>query len=132
MPAVVFGVTAAGARRFALRVLQLIFGDFVLDALARTLRHRGSAVALRPKEFGLLLLLVSSQGAAVSKDSIVEAVWKHADVSDAAITQNVYRLRKILAARDPHTGHIAAVPGVGYRFVPPVATRSVPGHNRHS
>lgn len=115
---------AAGHRRTPICVLQcalsqILFGDFVIDVPARTLRHRRALVTLRPKEFKLLLVLATSQGSPVSKDAIFEVVWKSAEVTDAALTQCMYRLRQTLARYDPDTDHIATVPGWGYRFDPP-------------
>lgn len=47
------------------RVLR--FGDVEVDAGARTVRRRGRLVELAPKELDLLLALLNSRGAAVSR-----------------------------------------------------------------
>lgn len=95
---------------------QIVFGDFVLDVPGRRLRHRSTLVRIRPKEFDLLLLLALARGAAVSKDAIIDVVWQSEEVSDSAITQSIYRLRRTLARHDPQGDHIATIPGRGYRF----------------
>ncbi|HEV3155657.1 MAG TPA: winged helix-turn-helix domain-containing protein [Candidatus Baltobacteraceae bacterium] len=95
---------------------QILFGDFVLNVSERTLHHRRALVVLRPKEFDLLLLLASFRGAIVRKTEIMDVVWGDAEVSDAALTQCMHRLRRTLAVHDPHTQHVVTIQGLGYRL----------------
>src|SRR5512140_2063041 len=51
------------------------FGPFELDAEARALRHGGDVIALRPRPFDLLRVLLESAGRLVSKDELLQRVW---------------------------------------------------------
>ena len=93
------------------------FGGFELDVRSRMLFHGGRPVAVRPREFDLLVLLARCAGSLVTKDEIVSSVWCGSAVSDAALTQCVYRLRRTLAEYEPGVSHISAIPGRGYQFV---------------
>lgn len=94
----------------------LRFGGFTLDVAGRLLRYGARAVALTPKEFDLLAILVRRHGRLVSKADLVEQAWSDA-MSDAAIFQAIYRLRRTLARYDRRSEYVATVPGRGYQFV---------------
>jgi DNA-binding winged helix-turn-helix (wHTH) protein/Tfp pilus assembly protein PilF len=98
----------------------LRFGAFTLDIPARTLMHRGNLVVLTPKEFDVLAVLTLSRGSVVSKDDLIAHAWTREEITDAALFQTVYRLRRGLAQYDALTEYIITVPGRGYQFVAPV------------
>ncbi len=50
-------------------------GDLVIDAAEMRVRRAGKEIALTPKEYKLLELLVLSAGKTVSKQTIAEEVW---------------------------------------------------------
>ena len=52
--------------------------DLVLDTARRTAHRAGRPLALRPKEFGVLELLLSAQGRVVSSEELLERVWDEA------------------------------------------------------
>ncbi len=56
-------------------VSKLAVGDLVLDPAARQVTRGGTAVALTPTEFRFLEFLIRRAGRAVSRASIIEAVW---------------------------------------------------------
>ena len=92
------------------------FGDWRLDPAERLLVRQGEQIALTPKVFDTLALLVENAGSLVSKEDFMERVWPDAFVEDAVLTQNISQLRKVLG--DP--GAIETVPKKGYRFLKPV------------
>ena len=93
-----------------------VFGSFSLNARSRTLEHGGRSVALTPKAFEVLLLLIQHSGDVVSKDQLMRAVWPHSFVEESNLTQTVFMLRKALG-ETPQQRYILTVPGRGYRFV---------------
>ncbi len=91
----------------------LTHGDLELDTAQRLLTRRGEPVALRPKEFAVLELLLSAQGSVVSTEQILEHVWDDAtDPFTSTVRMTVSRLRSKLG--DPSV--IKTIPGVGYRI----------------
>ena len=97
---------------------QYEFGDWRLDPAERLLVRQGEQIALTPKVFDTLALLVENAGSLVSKEDFMERVWPEAFVEDAVLTQNISQLRKVLG--DPSA--IETVPKKGYRFLKPVKT----------
>ena len=51
------------------------FGDFVLDLDSRELLQGGQAVALAPKAYQLLEILVTNRPKALSKMALQERLW---------------------------------------------------------
>ena len=68
--------------------------DLVLDTAQRTAHRGGKPLALRPKEFGVLELLLSAQGRVVSPEELLERVWDEAaDPFTGAVKITISRLR---------------------------------------
>ena len=89
------------------------FGPFRLDPLKRVLLCSGEPVALTPKVFETLLVLVQNCGRTLSRDELMGLVWPDSFVEEGNLTQNISVLRKSL--RDGR--YIVTVPGRGYQFV---------------
>jgi DNA-binding response OmpR family regulator len=92
---------------------QLTHGDLRLDPARRLATRAGQRLALTPKEFAVLELLLSAQGAVVSAEQLLEKVWDEmADPFTTTVKATVNRLRAKLG--DPPV--IETVPGGGYRI----------------
>jgi len=73
-------------------------------------------------QFSLLALLYEKPGRVYSRDEIVAAVWPEEaaeGVSDETIDALVGRLRRRIAAVDPHHRYIVTVRGHGFKLVQP-------------
>ena len=93
------------------------FGDVEVNRAARTVKRRGNAVALRPKEFDLLIALVDRAGAVVSRADLLSAVWGyHQDVNTRTLDLHVSELRAKLEPNPAQPVHIITVRKTGYRF----------------
>jgi DNA-binding winged helix-turn-helix (wHTH) protein len=97
------------------------FDEFCADSLRRVLLREGEAVAITPKAFSILLVLLEKPGEVVSKEELIRRVWASAYVSDANITQNVSSLRKALGDRTGDRRYVVTIPGQGYCFAAPVS-----------
>ncbi len=95
----------------------LAFGEFVLDVANARLLRAGQPVALTPKPFAVLATLAQRPGELVSKDYLLDTVWRRRFVSDSAVKSVLSELRAVLGddARSPRW--IETVPARGYRFV---------------
>jgi two-component system KDP operon response regulator KdpE len=82
----------------------------------------GRVVALSPREFRILEVLVSRPGSLVTRGRILRAVWGEAYQEQGHyIHVYISQLRRKLAAADPEgalVDLIVAEPGVGYRVRP--------------
>ena len=91
------------------------FGQFRVDVVERVLLRDGEPVALTPKLFDILLLLVESNGHVVEKDRLMKEIWPDTFVEEGNLTQNISMLRKVLS--DDSHQYIQTLPRRGYRFV---------------
>ena len=96
------------------------FGDFVLDPANRTLRRGDAPIALNARYFDALALLVREHGRLVPKQRFFDEVWTGSVVTDAALTQCIKEIRRVLGddAADPR--FVRTVAGHGYSFIAPV------------
>ncbi len=96
------------------------FGSFRLDASRALLLRDGEPVALPPKAFETLLLLLREAGRVLKKEEFIAHIWPDCFVEEGNLTQNVFVLRKTLGEGPHDHRYIVTVPGQGYRFVAPV------------
>jgi DNA-binding winged helix-turn-helix (wHTH) protein/TolB-like protein len=92
------------------------FGPFRLEPDERLLRNGDQALALAPKYFDLLVLLVQNSGRLLTKDQIMETVWSGSIVEEANLTVAISAIRKTLAEKESGIQYIETVPKKGYRF----------------
>src|SRR5262252_6183979 len=94
-----------------------LFGEFTLDVDQRILLREGKPLALTPKVFETLLILVANSGRIMGKDELMRRLWPDTFVEEANLAFNIQRLRKSLSddARHPH--YIETVSRRGYRFI---------------
>jgi DNA-binding response OmpR family regulator len=84
-----------------------------LDPARREVTRDGRPVALAPKEFAVLEVLMRADGAAVSAEQLLEKAWdENADPFTNVVRVTVMTLRRRLG--EPQV--ITTVPGAGYRI----------------
>jgi DNA-binding response OmpR family regulator len=91
----------------------LVHGDLELDSARHKVTRAGKPIALSPKEFAVLELLLGAEGAVVSSEQMLERAWDDAvDPFTNTVRMTVSRLRAKLG--DPPV--IETVTPVGYRI----------------
>jgi DNA-binding winged helix-turn-helix (wHTH) protein/TolB-like protein/tetratricopeptide (TPR) repeat protein len=93
------------------------FGAFQLDPPERLLRYDGQPVALTPKAFDLLLILVERSGHLIEKEELLRIVWRDSFVEEGNLAVTVSLLRKVLNDDRGQHRYIETVSKKGYRFV---------------
>ncbi len=81
-------------KRFSYGHMEHHFADCTLDDARLTLTRGGSKVAVEPKVFDLIHLLVRNAGDLVTRDRMVEEVWDGRVVSESAISACIAGARK--------------------------------------
>ena len=90
------------------------FGPFRLEPNERRLLRGDEIVALTPRAFDTLHLLVRNNGHLLAKDDLIRMLWPDTFVEEGSLSNNIFLLRKALGD-DPE--YIETVPRRGYRFV---------------
>jgi DNA-binding winged helix-turn-helix (wHTH) protein/tetratricopeptide (TPR) repeat protein len=96
------------------------FKSFTLKPAERQLFDRDTQVALSPKAFDMLTLLVVNAGHLVTKEELLEKIWAESFVEEANLARIVHTIRKALGEDENGNKFIETVPTKGYRFVPEV------------
>ncbi len=91
------------------------FAGFELDQGRAELRKPGGEVVnLRPKTFALLALFAANPGRILSKQELMEAVWRNVHVGDDSLFQCIREIRAALD--DDDRAIVKLVSGRGYLF----------------
>ena len=90
------------------------FGPFRLDPSERKLWRGNEEVALTPKAFDTLYLLVRNSGRVLEKDELITILWPNTFVEEGSLSNHIFLLRKALGE---NLSFIETVPRRGYRFV---------------
>jgi DNA-binding winged helix-turn-helix (wHTH) protein/pimeloyl-ACP methyl ester carboxylesterase len=103
-----------------------IFGQFRLDLTKRLLFEGDEIIALTPKSFDTLLVLVENRGSVLSKDELMRLVWPDQFVEENNLAQNIHLVRKLLRDGTGEARYIETIPKRGYRFVAQVEALEEP------
>ena len=109
------GVNGSGGHTVSEPVVA--FGPFQLLAEQRLLLENGKPVALGSRALDILLALVESAGAVVSKEQLIAHVWPDTVVEEANLRVHIAALRKALGDGRNGRRFISNIPGRGYSFV---------------
>ena len=94
------------------------FGDFTLDTSRAALLHDDDEIPLRPQSFEVLHHLVANHGRLITKDELLEEVWRGRAVTDDSLTQCLIDIRRAIG--DDDRSLVRTVPRRGYIFEAPV------------
>jgi DNA-binding winged helix-turn-helix (wHTH) protein len=95
----------------------LRFGDCAVDPGALELRRGGEAVALSPRAFRLLVLLLQSRPRALSHQRLRDALWPDTLVGYTSLAKLVGEVRKAIGDRQGGSPLVRTVARFGYAFV---------------
>jgi DNA-binding winged helix-turn-helix (wHTH) protein/tetratricopeptide (TPR) repeat protein len=98
----------------------IVFGPFLVDRSAYRVTENGRPIDLTPKLLDLLILLLDNAGSLVTKETLLEALWPGANVTDNALTQAISELRQALGDPAGAPRYIKTVARRGYRFIAPI------------
>jgi DNA-binding winged helix-turn-helix (wHTH) protein len=105
------------------------FGDFELAAERYELRRNGIVLHAEPLVFDLILFLLRSQGRVVSREEIVDGVWRGRLVSESNIDSCIKSARRILGDSGDNQSYIRTVRGRGFEFAATVTALGEPSVN---
>jgi len=94
--------------------LRVRVGEWSVDLAARTLAHASGVRRVSPKAMAVLEELIEADGAVVSREALIEAVWPNVVVGEEVLTHAISELRAVFG-RAPKV--IETVYKAGYRLV---------------
>jgi TolB-like protein/tetratricopeptide (TPR) repeat protein len=96
---------------------QYEFGVYRLDAQSQMLFREGDHVALPPKVTELLVALVEAAGRVLTREQLLQRLWRDTVVEEGSLTSHISMLRKALGEGPNGQDFIETLPKRGYRFV---------------
>lgn len=90
------------------------FNGLTINKMSHEVKVNETEISLSPKEYELLLYLISNEGIALSRDTILDNVWGIDYYGDIrTVDTNIKRLREKLLDK---ANYIVTVRGSGYKF----------------
>lgn len=97
---------------------QFTFAGKTIDFESLEIRSQSRTIQLTQMEAEILRFLVSNEGKAVSRQSMLTSVWGlREDTDTRAIDNFIVRLRRYIENEPAEPKHLLTVRGIGYRFV---------------
>ena len=106
------------------------FADIRVDLQRMEITRNGTAVDVEPKAFDVLRHLLEHRDRLVTKDELLNTVWRDTFVTPNVLTRVVAQLRKALGDDARASRYIETVATRGYRFIASVDTPSQPASER--
>ena len=94
-----------------------LFENYALDVNRRELRRDGTLLSVEPQVFDFLVYLINNRDRVVSKDDLVEAVWKGRIVSESTLTTRINAVRKAIGDSGEQQRLVRTIQRKGIRFV---------------
>jgi DNA-binding response OmpR family regulator len=109
-----------GVRQPAIVPEVLRVGDLTIDASSMTVQREGKVILTTVREFRLLEYLATHLGRVLTRDQLLDAVWKETPfVTPRSIDVYVRRLREKIESDPRHPRFLKTLRGIGYRFEEP-------------
>jgi DNA-binding response OmpR family regulator len=107
-----------GQSHAATEVLRL--GDLQIDVASMTVQVQGRNVFTTVREFRLLEYLAAHRGRVLTRDQLLDAVWKETPfVTPRSIDVYIRRLREKIEPDPRHPQYLKTLRGIGYRLEVP-------------
>jgi len=109
------GVAQGSAANEVLR-----FGELEIDLGSMMVQLNGTQVPTTTREFRLLEYLATHRGRVLTRDQLLDAVWKETPfVTPRSIDVYIRRLREKIEIDPRHPRYLKTLRGIGYRFEAP-------------
>jgi TolB-like protein/Flp pilus assembly protein TadD len=97
--------------------MRFVFGDCALDLHRRELSRGAEVVAIGPQVFDLLVHLLRNHERVVTKDELLETVWRGRIVSESTLNSHINAARKAIGDSGEEQRMIRTLARKGFRFV---------------
>lgn len=98
----------------------VFFGDFKFDPANQCIWRETESLNLTPKAFAVFDYLLANRSRLVTKEELLDAVWRDSYVTDAVLKVCVREIRKALQDDAGSPRIIETLHRRGYRFIAPI------------
>jgi two-component system alkaline phosphatase synthesis response regulator PhoP len=97
---------------------RVTFGDVAVDFVRHQATRSGAPLELTAKEFEILRFFAANQGAVVSRDTLLNAVWGYDSAPNTrTVDAHMVKLRQKIETQPHEPRHLLTVHGIGYKFI---------------
>ncbi|VAW41757.1 hypothetical protein MNBD_GAMMA01-1443 [hydrothermal vent metagenome] len=93
------------------------FNNIEIDTEKFSLLTNGKEIAVEPQVFNLIVYLIEHKNKIVSRDEILDNIWKGRVVSDTSINNHIKSVRKVLGDDGHKQQIIKTIHSRGYQFI---------------
>ena len=93
------------------------FGEYEIDTDKFELRQSGTSVHIEPLIFDLLVHLAKNPNRIITRDELVEVIWKGRIISEATISTSIKQARKAIGDSGGVQNYIKTHRGRGIEFI---------------
>lgn len=93
------------------------FDDVTVEPATFSLTKGGAPVKIEPKALEVLICLIERPDRVVTKQELLDRVWKGTAVTENALTRAIAQIRKVLGDDPESPKYVQTIPTKGYRFV---------------
>ena len=97
--------------------MRYLFEEYALDPDCRELRRGTTPVSVEPQVLDLLLHLIRNRERVVTRDDLLNTVWRGRIVSESALSTRINAARAVLGDNGEEQRFIKTLPRRGLRFV---------------
>jgi pimeloyl-ACP methyl ester carboxylesterase len=98
------------------------FGTYRIDTSRFEIARGARVLPAEPQVLELLIFLIDNRDHVVSRDDLLESIWKGRMVSDATLSSRVKSARQLIGDNGARQQYIKTIHGRGFRFVGAVET----------
>ena len=110
----------------------LWIGDWLVEPKLARVSRAGEVQRVTPRAMAVLLCLAEAQGAVVSRNEILDAVWPGMAVTPDALSQCLVELRRVFGDNPKQPGIIETIPKMGVRLVARVVQKAAASRDADS
>ena len=92
-------------------------GPWLVQPGLNTITNNGTTVRLEPKVMEVLVCLANQAGEPITKDELLQAVWRDTFVSDDVLVRSISELRRVFEDDPRQPQFIQTIPKRGYRLL---------------
>jgi len=105
-------------------------GAYEIDPGALSVRADGDPIRLKPKAMAVLVELARQPGVTLSRDELLDRVWKSTHVTPGVVGHAITALRRAFGDSLEAPTYIETIPRIGYRLLVPVEEIDTGGNGK--
>ena len=109
------GACATGSR--AGNIVIYTFSDYRIDTGRFEIARGTRSLSVEPQVLELLIFLIDNRDRVVSRDDLLETIWKGRVVSDTTLSSRIKSARQVIGDDGTRQQYIKTIHGRGFRFV---------------